>query len=211
MAMAGLFLIASATKPAAGAEQRIEIMPMVGTSLIGALSLRGPTYGTLDFKGDHLQGLAIALVEEPGGQLELMWTRSTPRVVASRRDNGPAEEFDVRVDRFLINAIQMNGTGQLRPFTLLGVGASHYRPRANRSSETRLTMAIGGGVKWYVTPWLGVRVDGRWAPDIALPKSSYFCEDNGTSCYATEPRQFISMPLHWLHYFDATAGLILRF
>ena len=65
-------------------------------------------------------------------------------------------------------------------------------------SESKLSLSVGAGVKWL--PWtrLGARLQARYTPTYLHDASSDFCDPFGF-CQ------------DWLHQFELSAGLVIRF
>lgn len=110
------------------------------------------------------------------------------------RPNTQLPVLDVRVYQMGINALAYftPRESKIRPFLTVGFGPTFYTPTdeavkkarnfdnsfglSNFSSDTRLTLNYGAGVKWKVHPRVGLRVDVRGLagsnPKFSLPASS---------------------------------------
>jgi len=129
-------------------------------------------------------------------------------------------QLDVHVYQMAINALGYftPRENKVRPFLTVGFGPSFYTPNdrataaarafdpsfglSNFSSDTRLTLNYGAGVKWKVHPHVGLRVDVRGLagqnPKFSLPNSS------------TTGGAFIPSDKH-IQGVQATVGLSLYF
>jgi opacity protein-like surface antigen/outer membrane protein OmpA-like peptidoglycan-associated protein len=129
-------------------------------------------------------------------------------------------QLDVHVYQMAINALGYftPRENKVRPFLTVGFGPSFYTPNdrataaaraldpsfglSNFSSDTRLTLNYGAGVKWKVHPHIGLRVDVRGLagqnPKFSLPNSS------------TTGGAFIPSDKH-IQGVQATVGLSLYF
>lgn len=189
-----------------------EVTPSWGYRYSTGVDIRGPEFNRLDVKDDHLIGLSVGFLNSDNGQLDLSWSRSKTRVEARRADGSDPDAFDVRIDRYFINGLSMTRRGPIQPFLLMGLGTTRYGPAIDRSAEWRLSFALGTGVKWLLTDRLGVRLDARWAPDVVLGKSDFFCDDSGDGgCYEAEPTKLFHGAVHLIHHGEFTTGLMLRF
>ena len=65
-------------------------------------------------------------------------------------------------------------------------------------SETKLSWAAGGGLKWFPSKRVGARVQARYAPTVLGDSSSDVCDPFGF-CQGS------------LHQFEFMGGLVLRF
>ena len=95
-----------------------------------------------------------------------------------------------------------------KPFLFGGLGATQYSPDDiqgnNVDSRTRFSTTWGGGVKWYGTDHLGVRMTARWTPTyINTDPGGYWCSPYWGFWIVGEA--------NYSHQFEFNAGLILRF
>ena len=107
---------------------------------------------------------------------------------------------------FTLNLGEEDATS--KPFIFLGLGATQYSPDDIQGngveSRTRFSTTWGGGVKWYGTDHLGVRMTARWTPTyINTDPSGYWCSPYW-GCW-------IVGEANYSHQFEFNAGLILRF
>jgi len=90
------------------------------------------------------------------------------------------------------------------------VGAVRFKPSGDRTTALRFTLAVGGGIKWLWNDFIGLRLDGRWTPSLALKGSHYFCDPSG-DCASVDPNNEISRLYPFLNSFEFTSGIILRY
>ncbi len=107
---------------------------------------------------------------------------------------------------FTLNLGEEDATS--KPFIFLGLGATQYSPDDIQGngvdSRTRFSTTWGGGVKWYGSDHLGVRMTARWTPTyINTDPSGYWCSPYW-GCW-------IVGEANYSHQFEFNAGLILRF
>jgi hypothetical protein len=90
----------------------------------------------------------------------------------------------------------------MKPFILFGMGATKASGAGN--SITKFSMGIGGGIRYFFSEHMGVRVQGRWAPTyIKSTTAGFYCDWWGF-CWEINDA-------HFLHQYDATVGFIIRF
>ena len=73
---------------------------------------------------------------------------------------------DLKIQYFMGYAtFNFGGTNRFIPYFTVGAGAANLDPDVpgfpNLDSDTRFTLGIGGGVKWFFTPNFALRFDGR--------------------------------------------------
>ncbi len=97
-----------------------------------------------------------------------------------------------------------------RPFIFGGLGATQYSPDDimgnGVDSRSRFSTTWGGGVKWYGSEHLGVRLTARWTP-------TYINTDpTGIWCSPYWPGGcWVVGEANYSHQFGFNGGLILRF
>ena len=65
-----------------------------------------------------------------------------------------------------------------RPFVMLSAGATHVAGTAS-TGFTRFSFGIGGGVRFYVNPHLGFKIQAEWLPVLVDPDGTIVC---GAGC-----------------------------
>ncbi len=115
----------------------------------------------------------------------------------------PTEKLDLRLDH-----VQLGGTVNypydgFNGFTTGGVGITYIVPSDKAlSSELRLSMSVGAGVKLQLAEQLGVRLEVRLYGIVTQANGSVFCASNG--CVARFSADM------FLQY-EASAGLYFQF
>ena len=94
-----------------------------------------------------------------------------------------------------------DGDARVRPYVLVGVGATTFGAVESSingvphtfESQTKFSTTIGGGVKYYASPRVGVRAGLRWTPArIPADSAGWWCDDQyscfvvGGTKYATQ-------------------------
>jgi len=109
--------------------------------------------------------------------------------------------FNVVVDYYHIGGLYLFATDGLRPFVTGTVGITRMDPeRPDLKSEARISASIGGGVKFFLTENLGIRLDLRGIYTALDSDASIFCA--GGCAVQVRSSGFIQGELG--------AGLILR-
>ena len=109
--------------------------------------------------------------------------------------------FRVTVDHYQVGGLTELGTGRARPFLTGSLGLTHYA--ASGDHEVRVSGAAGGGIKFFPTPRIGVRLDGRVFATVV---------DADADALACTPGICIGSIDAWIVWqADFTAGLVIRF
>jgi hypothetical protein len=109
--------------------------------------------------------------------IEIRWARQNTYV---HLDGGPAAPNEkVVLDQFhgdfTHEYILENWEPRARPFVMGSIGATRIAGGANNSS-TRFSFGLGGGVKFYFTRHLGLRIQAEWLPIVVNPEvGSFVC------------------------------------
>jgi opacity protein-like surface antigen len=191
----GLLLACGGTAHA----QSWEVSFLAGYAADAGLDRRAPELAGLDVRGGFTLGAQVGRSLGARWGVEVLWTQQHTALQPETAD-GKASLFDFTIDGFHANAIHHFAAkdAALRPFVLAGLGAS-YLSGGGLPSETKLSWAVGGGVKY--DPWesIGFRGQVRYKPVILA--------DSGAGDVCT-PFGFCQ---GWLNQLDLTGGLVLRF
>jgi hypothetical protein len=96
---------------------------------------------------------------QEGLQVEASFSHQQLDVPGSLQPLQPPAAWHIAVDQWQVGGLQEYGGTKLRPFATGLVGLTRYAVDAD--SEIRLSVAAGGGVKFFPVSHLGVRLDGR--------------------------------------------------
>jgi hypothetical protein len=180
--------------------QQVEITPLVGYQFGGKITVQR---GSLNIKDDLNYGVMLDITVRPNTQVELSYSRQDTRV-EFRGVGFENVNIDASVEYWQIGGLVEYPKDRVRPFGLFTLGATHFNPKATGvSSVWRFSGTIGGGVKVFLSPNIGLRLQGRLLLPYMSGGSSIFCGLPG-GCYITLGGTVLLQA-------DATAGLILAF
>ena len=107
------------------------------------------------------------------------------------------------IEYFHFGGTYGQATGKVRPFVVATIGATYMDPKgAGLNPETKFSLSLGGGVKFYLSEHVGIRLDGRWFGTFIGGSGSVFCSDG---------KCLIDVQGDVLSQFSANAGVILAF
>jgi len=116
--------------------------------------------------------------------------------------------FKLKQDQYMGNFLfhLTDRESKLRPFGFFGLGASDLSPdRSGVSGVTRFAFALGAGAKYNVSKHLGFRGQAKWSPTyLTTTDAGYWCDPFWGGCWVVGNN-------HYLHEFDFTGGITLRF
>lgn len=139
-------------------------------------------------------------------EFEIQGSRTDTHLITHESGDifGPGGERlgDLRID-YLIGYATFNfGHRRLVPYATIGLGAARLQPSATplpSHDSTRFTASLGGGLKFFVNPHFGLRVDGRgYATELGR-------DDNCSGHHDNCDRH------HYLDNGELTGGLVLAF
>jgi len=185
--------------PAAPAvAQGFEASLLAGYTTKGSLEAKALGIQDVSLAGSFTWGAAVGYSLSPRYGVEVSWTRDGSGLALETAD-GSTELFDVDIDQLQGSFLWHFGGAEARwrPFLSLGVGAAFFSA-PDLDSETKLSFGLGGGLKWLPTKRLGARLQARYNPTHLNDTSSEFCDPFGF-CQG------------WLHQFELTGGVVVRF
>jgi opacity protein-like surface antigen len=111
----------------------------------------------------------------------------------------------------------LDGDSKLRPYGIFGMGVTEYAPGTltaipggsttpvsiNLENKAKFGMTYGGGVKYFLTPMFGFKMQGRWTPTyIGSQADGIWC--NAFYCGVANSSK-------WSNQGEFVGGLIVRF
>ncbi|HXJ86621.1 MAG TPA: hypothetical protein VMS18_07385 [Candidatus Binatia bacterium] len=165
--------------------QSFEIMPFVSYRSRMSLAIQPAVPGTnphtlLDGSPGYGVGLGMRIREDD--VIAVKWSRQDSYV--DLQDTG----VDFPRSRVILNQFHCDFTHEyvfrhrtpwLRPLIVASVGATNLSTELN-SGSTYFSVGLGGGVKFVVSPHLGVRMQAQWLP-IFIAHGTVVC---GAGCVA---------------------------
>jgi len=164
--------------PTAVYAQQFEITPFIGYRF--GDDFRDYYTGTrFDLKDSESYGFTFDYSIDFDTQFEFLWGHQETNINVTGVGT-PTGRFPLDVDYFHIGGIQLFDTGDTRPFMVGTLGATHINPEENGySSDTRFSFGLGGGVKFFPTDHIGVRLDGRVYATYVGGSGGVFCGPYG--------------------------------
>ena len=89
--------------------------------------------------------------------------------------------FDMSTNYIQLGGLKELQTGSnLTPFGIFSIGATVFSPKTSSfSDEWVLSFGLGGGLKYYVSDRIGLRLDGRFLFPVYLTGGGFFCGTGG--------------------------------
>ena len=189
--------------------QNFEITAFVGGQINGGLDLSTSVFQRIEVRNGTNYGLSGGYLFGDRASAEFAWTYNKADTVAQPQGGGSAVKiFNLDTNQYFGNFLfhLANRDTRLRPFLLIGAGATNLHPAVTGlNGATRFAFAVGGGAKYNFSRHFGLRLQAKWSPTyITTTSNGYWCDPLWGGCWVVGNS-------HFLHEFDATAGLTLRF
>ncbi|MBR8536834.1 hypothetical protein KDU71_14765 [Carboxylicivirga sediminis] len=146
-------------KRSTAAGPRFELTPISGYSLNGHVNLY-----RAKFKMDnaaHYGGI-LSVEVMPGLMGEFSYTRSK---TTARYDDfvaGDRTNYDMAIDYFQLGALKALKQGPVVPFGMASLGVTWFNMQTHGVSDhVSFSAALGGGVKFFFSDRVGIRLQGR--------------------------------------------------
>jgi outer membrane protein W len=193
-ALALSFLLAAAPASA----QRNEFALLTGYTGKGDIEKKAPTVQELKIGGGFTWGLAAGRFFTSRLGAEVKWAQQESALEVTTAA-GSAELFEAKVAQLHGDLVYQFGAEQapLKPFVFAGLGATFFSA-TDLESETKLSWAIGAGLKWLPSRRFGFRAHAAYNPTRLDDASSEFCDPFGF-CQGS------------LKQFELIGGVFLRF
>ena len=160
--------------------QNFEVTPFVGYRFGGDFEDSGTGFG-LDINESETYGVVLGINMSPETQLEILYSHQSTDIKPKGLFS-PTSLTDLDIDYYHLGGSYIwDPQKKLRPFIQASLGVARLNPdRAGLSSETRFSFGIGGGVKYFLTKHIGLRLDGRALGTLLNSNSAIFCSGGCT-------------------------------
>jgi opacity protein-like surface antigen len=193
-----IWLLLAALPAGAFASDGLEFVPFIGYRFGGGFD-DDITGQTTDLEDSGSWGFSLSTMASPSTRYEFIYSHQDTRLTDKVN---PEDTFDLD-----IHYLQLGGTvdvshDRIIPFFSGGIGMTHMSPgRSGLNNETRLSLSLGGGLKWYPTDRLGIRFEMRGYGTLMDTSGSLFC-DGGCD---------LQLSSDLFPQFETNLGLIFRF
>ncbi|WP_430816970.1 hypothetical protein [Carboxylicivirga sp. RSCT41] len=146
-------------KKPAPTRPRIELTPIYGYSLNGHINLYRAKF-TMD--NSDLFGGMLSVEVAPQSLVEFSYTRSKTTARYEDFATGTKDNYDMAIDYFQLGTVKEIKDGPLVPFGMISVGATWFNMTTHGVSDhVSFSAALGGGVKYFFSDRVGIRLQGR--------------------------------------------------
>lgn len=179
--------------------QGVELAPVGGYGFGGDL-FNLAAGRVVDIDGAQVRGALVDIPLSDGLHVEGLFSRQTGDALVALQPFAPPVRLRVSVDRWQAGELQEFGGDRVRPFATGMLGLTRYA--AGADSEIRFSLGAGGGVKLFLVPHIGIRLDGRLFATLV--------DADGTRAVCVNQRCALALHLNVLWQAEFTAGLIVK-
>lgn len=145
-------------------------------------------------------GIMLGVATQDPGNMYLLYSHQGTEL-------GTESESSFVTTPLSVDYVHLGGTlyfpeGKARPYATASAGVTQLRPSGDFSTETRFSMAIGGGIDYQITPAISLFADVRGYATFVNTDTSLFC--NESQCLWN-----IKADVMWQA--QANAGLSIKF
>ena len=189
-----MILLAHSTAQA----QSWEASGLFGFTPSAAIDQRASELTDADIRGAFMWGLQGARFLTPSLGAEVLWTQQASAFEVATSD-GKADLFAMTVRQLHGNVVYRLGRADAKwqPFVFGGLGAT-FLTADTVESETKFSLDVGGGVKFFLSRLIGARAHVRYKPTFINDPSDTFCDPFGF-CQGV------------LHQIEFSGAVVLRF
>jgi len=120
------------------------------------------TGGELDIKDTGYWGVTLDMNVQEGKQLELLYRRQDSQLTFKAPLSPTTDLADVAIEYWQIGGLGGVPRGDVMPYGLFTVGATHFIPKnSSFGDEWRFSMIFGLGAKKYIGEKLGIRAQAQ--------------------------------------------------
>ena len=178
--------------------QDYEITPYIGWRTSSSLEEEG-TGATINLDETGSYGFILSMKKSLDTNYDFLFSRQDTELHSSTT---PSTTEQLRIDYYHLGGTIFYDSDKLHPFISGGLGATHITPaNSNYSSDTMFSLSIGGGLKFPLTPNVGLRLEARGYGTVVSGSGAILCSGG---CVASFNGSLFMQ-------FEALAGLSIAF
>jgi Outer membrane protein beta-barrel domain len=202
----GLAVLLAAIGSHAVAAQTLEVTPLVGYETAGSYPPENPaTVQRLRADAARTFGVMLDYPITDDMQLEFEWLDNPTAYSAQDAVTGQySPAFESRIDQYQFGGLYFlrGQTSSWRPYIAATIGLTHDANGGDTPGRTAFGFGVGGGVKYPISRYFGLRADARWMPTYGSSGTAEECDEFG-NCYP------MAAP-NYMQRFNVALGLTIR-
>jgi opacity protein-like surface antigen len=194
--------------PCARAQRQFEITPFGGARFGGNIDFsqqNNAPNDSLNIASSEDYGVMAGVSFWTNFEGEFMWNRQPTELRVPGFAGPTGFVSNMNFDMYQFDGLYQfrDPEAKLRPFIVAGLGFSHYGGQDVLGFSNRFAYNVGGGVKYFFTPHVGVRAEVRLSPSLTTQGYGTYCSPY-YGCYtATVSNQ--------AYQGQANLGIVFRF
>ena len=159
--------------------QSWEASGLFGFTPSATIDQRASELSDTDIRGEITWGVQGGRFFTPSLGAEVLWTQQASALEVGTAD-GKADLFTMTVRQLHGNVVYRLGRAgaKWQPFVFGGLGATFFTADTVES-ETKFSLDVGGGVKFFLSRSIGARAHIRYKPTFLNDSSGSFCDPFG--------------------------------
>ncbi len=209
-----ILVVTGLAVPARAAEHRLELSGNAGYVVSDGVTfdgvlVNGNVFDSVDPKDGFGYNFTLGYYFSDNFELEGLWSQQKSKLQVGGTQTVDID--DITIDNFMGNFVYNfgEGTAAVRPYLLLGLGATRYGSFDVRTvpvgSNTKFSGSFGAGLKMYPGGGkAGLKLGFRWTPTyIKSDSAGWWCDPYWGCFEVTDPQ--------YSNQFEFTGGITLRF
>jgi opacity protein-like surface antigen len=199
----------SSSRPTQEPAGNWEISGQIGGQVNGGLDMSTAFFHRLEVKNGLSFGATVGYLLGEHSGVEFLWNRNRADAVGEIRGAGESPKlFTLTTNQYMANFLfhLTDKEHHFRPFVMAGLGGTNLSPdHSHIDGITRFAFLLGAGAKFYMTKHFGLRGQLKWSPTyVTTTGGGVWCDPIWGGCWNVGNS-------HYLHEFDASGGLTVRF
>jgi hypothetical protein len=216
---AALGLATAVAAPAFAQSHKVEVSAFGGWVFSDGVSGQtvqagdGKFYNRVDPKDSGSFGLSVGFHVSDKNEVGFMYGRQFSSLTLGGQDTRDLGSMGVDNYHGYFGYNFGEHQSKVRPFAFIGLGATHYGTVTSNlngttrllGGETQFSTKWGGGVKFFASPHVGLRVAFSWTPTyIKSDAAGWWCDPFWGYCYVVGSSQYSNQ-------FEFSGGVTIRF
>jgi Outer membrane protein beta-barrel domain len=183
---------------AALAQGRVEFGGFYGYQLGGRVNTN---VGTIQIADHANYGFTLDLAVSRKMQIEISYSRQDSQAALLSFGNAAIPLFNTAIEYYQVGGLAEVSTNRIRPYVAVTAGVININPQPSGINNTvRFAFSAGAGIKAFITPHFGVRLQGRFLFPVMAAN---------TAIFVVNGRGYFISSLTILVRGDLTAGLFI--
>jgi len=183
---------------AAWAQGRVEFGGFYGYQFGGRVNTSAGTIQTADHPN---YGFTFDLTVGRKMQIEFSYSRQDSQAALPPLGDTTVPLFNTAIEYYQVGGLAEVSTNRIRPYVVVTAGVININPQPSGINNTvRFAFSAGAGIKAFVTPHFGVRLQGRFLFPVMAAN---------TAIFVVNGRGYFISSLTILVRGDLTAGLFI--